>query len=227
MLVAALVAAAFLSLGCQPASQSASDATRSTAPPGAQTEAQAKAGDVAAQLALGRWHLGEAGQPRDYDQAAQWLALAAEAGKAEAQFLLGTLYEAGGGVEQSTTNALKWFQLAAAQHHAGALYNLGSMHAAGRGVPQDSAKAASYYQQAAELGDPLAQFNMAQRCELGRGVGTNLIESWKWYELAQSGGVADALRARQRLESRLTPAQLLEARLALKQFSRHSATPVK
>jgi localization factor PodJL len=92
-------------------------------------------------------------------------------------------------------------------------------------VPQDSARAASFYLQAAELGDPLAQFNVAQRYELGRGVSTNLTESWKWYELARAGGVADALRARQTVESRLTPEQLREARRALDQFRCHATEP--
>lgn len=187
-------------------------------PPDAQTETRAAAGDIEAQLVLGRWHLGGAGRGRDYPQAAQWLSQAAASGNAEAQYLMGTLCEVGGGVPRSPSNAVMWFERAAAQHHAGALYNLGSMFAAGRGVEQDSARAARFYLEAAELGDALAQFNVAQRFELGRGVGTNLVESWKWFALAAKGGVADAQRSLLALEPGLSKEQLREARQALNSF---------
>jgi len=221
-LTAALAAACFLLAGCEPDSQPTASLTAPPFPPDAQTETRAAAGEVEAQVEVGRWHLGGAGQPRDYKAAAQWLAKAGQGGSAEAQYLMGTLCEAGGGVEQSATNALKWFQLAAAQQHAGALYNLGSMYAAGRGVPQDSTRAARLFLEAAELGDALAQFNVAQRFELGRGVSTNLVESWKWYSLAASGGVADAQQALPSVERRLSAEEIRAARRAVADFQRHA-----
>jgi TPR repeat protein len=223
---AALVAAGLLLFGCGRDSSIQPPSPAAVARPDAQTEARAAAGDAAAQLALGRWYLGESGQSRDYRIAAHWLTKAADGGQVEARYLLGTLHEAGGGVERSPTNALKYFQLAAAQHHSGALYNLGSMYAAGRGVPQDSATAAKFYEQAAQLGDPLAQFNVAQRYELGRGVATNLVEAWKWFSLAAAGGVEDAVRGRARVEGRLSAAEAAEARRRLKEFD-DSQQPVK
>jgi hypothetical protein len=117
--------------------------------------------------------------------------------------------------------------IAAAVGAVAALYNPGSMCEAGQGVGRDTETAVRYFRQAAELGDAYAQYNMARRCEEGHGVAKNLVEAWKWYELADRGGVPDVLHARKSIESRLTTEQLREARRAVEELRRQSAVSSK
>lgn len=198
--------------------QSASEVSSSGAPDLSSLIRDANAGNTNAQLQLGVQYLGSTNAPPNYPEAVKWLTQAAQSGNAQAEFLVGTLYQTGQGVKRDYTNALVWFEKAAAQKHREALYNLGSLYGSGRGVPQSSEKAAQYYQQAAELGDSYAQFNVAQRYELGRGVPTNFVEAWKWYELAAKGGVDDATKAKGKLESRMTPAQVQQSQQAVAAF---------
>ncbi len=191
----------------------------------AQTSARASSGEVPAQLQMGIWCLEGRHSRPDYAAAAMWLGKAAEAGDAEAQYRLGTLYQTGRGAGLDLTKALFWFNKAASQQHVAAMYNLGAMYEAGQGVAPDTQAAAGFFRRAAEFGDAYAQYNMARRCEEGHGVPKNLVEAWKWYELADAGGVADTLRARQSLASRLTVEQRREAQQAVEDFRRHAAKP--
>lgn len=174
--------------------------------------ARAVGGDHEAELQVGLWTLESAVHPAQYGEAEQWLRKAAESGLTEAQFRLGTLYQSGRVSDAGKTNALFWFQKAAAQHHVGALFNLGSMYGTGQGVTRDLQAAARYFGEAAELGDAYAQFNMARRCAEGQGMPTNLVEGWKWYALAELGGLTSAHDPKQALESQMTAAQLEQAR---------------
>lgn len=186
--------------------------------------ARAVAGDHEAELQLGLWTLESAMRPAQYSEAEQWLRKAAEAGLAEAQFRLGTLYQSGRVTDPGKTNALFWFQKAAAQHHVGALFNLGSMYGTGQGVRTDLQAAAHYFREAAELGDAYAQFNMARRCAEGQGMPTNLVEGWKWYALAELGGITSAHEPKKALESRLTAAQLDEAKRGVEEVRSRTST---
>ena len=206
-------------------SASRDTASETTAPPTApdpalveRTSVRAAAGDAAAQLQMGLWYMEGQGQPQDSRQAAEWLRKAAESGNAEAQYRLGSLYQAGRGIGRNFTNALSWFQKAAAQQHVAALFNVGSMYEAGQGTATDSTAAARYFKQAAELGDAYAQYNMARRCGEGHGVTKSLVEAWKWYELANAGGVPDVLHARRAIESQLSAGELKAARRAAAEF---------
>jgi TPR repeat protein len=183
---------------------------------------RASTGDVPAQLQLGLWALEGAGQLKE-DQAAGWLRKAAAAGNAEAQYRLGTLYQTGRGLERDFTNALAWFRKAADQNHVGAIFNLGSMLEAGQGGPPDTKAAAACFLRAAELGDAYAQYNLARRSEEGHGVPRDLVQAWKWYELADAGGVPDTLRARKAIASRLTADEMKAARKAVQDFRKRFA----
>jgi TPR repeat protein len=191
--------------------------------PGQAVVARAQAGDPAAQLQVGNWTLDKAIHADDYRQAAEWLAKAAASGNPEAQYRLGTLYQSGRVADPGSTNALYWFQRAAAQNHVAALYNIGSMYGTGQGVALDPQTAVRYLRQAAELGNIYAQFNMGRRCAEGQGIATNLIEAWKWYALAESGGIPSAQEPRGAVESRLTAAELAEARRAAQEVRKRLA----
>ncbi len=121
----------------------------------------------------------------DVEFAAKWLARVrclAERGDAESQLTLGIVYRDGSD-----------------------------------GPPQDYTEAAIWFRRAAEQAHPMAQFNLGRLYEGGRGVPQDLILAYMWYSLAASGfdwrddSRVMAFRHRDRLESRLTPAQLRTA----------------
>jgi len=101
------------------------------------------------------------------------------------------------------------------------------MYGTGQGVAQDPQTAVRYLRQAAELGNVYAQFNMARRCAEGQGIATNLLEAWKWYDLAESGGIPSAQEPKRAVEARLTPPELAEARRAVEEVRKQLAAPHK
>ena len=189
--------------------------------------AQATAGDHDAELQMGIWALESAVKSDDFRKAEEWLRKSAESGNAEAEYRLGTLYQSARVTDPGKTNALFWFQKAAAQHHVGALFNLGSMYGTGQGVARDPQAAIRFFREAAELGDAYAQFNMARRCSEGQGMATNLVEGWKWYELAEAGGIASAHAPKLVIESRMTAAELEQARRGVEEVRARTATSHK
>ncbi len=145
----------------------------------------------------------------------EWRPLA-EQGDADAQHNLGVLYNTGRGVPQDYAKAVKWFRKAAEQGDAGSQYNLGNMYDDGKGVPQDHAAAVKWYRKAAEQGYTLAQTNLGFMYHLGRGVLQDYTQAHMWYNLAASRsapgeGYDRAVKNRDILAERMTPAQLSEA----------------
>lgn len=204
------------------------DGTSAKAPPAADVPAlRAKAGqgDAEAQTQLGRLYAQGQGVPRDYAEAAKWYRRAAEQGNADAQTALGELCEAGQGVARDPGAAAKWYRLAADQGHTRAQYDLGVIHEFGRGVPRDQKQAATWYRRAADRGDTLAQFNLGQRYDLGIGVPADRIEAFKWLSLAAAQGLADAAEAGARVKSKLTRAEISEARRRAAAFVPQKAPP--
>jgi uncharacterized protein len=70
----------------------------------------------------------------------------------------------------------------------------------------------------AEQGDATAQYNLAVMYDIGRGVLQDYVMAHKWYNLAASHYAtweadigASAARSRDRLTTRMTPAQIAEA----------------
>ncbi len=180
--------------------------------------AKAEQGDAQAETQLGRLYAQGHGVPHDYGEAARWYRRAADQGDADAQTALGELYEVGQGVAQGPADAAKWYRLAAAQGNTKAQYDLGVMCEFGRGVPKDQAQAAKWFRQAADRGDALAQFNLGQRCDLGIGVPADRIEACKWLSLAAAQGLADADGACARVKSKMSHAEISEAKRRVAAF---------
>jgi hypothetical protein len=87
----------------------------------------------------------------------------------------------------------------------------------GKGVPRDSAEAAKWFRKAADQGDAQAQFNLAVMYGYGEGVPQDYVEAHKWFNLAATrypASEADArlraIKARDEVASRMTPAQIAE-----------------
>ncbi len=145
----------------------------------------------------------------------EWRPLA-EQGDAEAQFFLGLMYYIGKGVTQDYAEAMRWYRKAAEQGHAEAQSFLGFMYALGLVVPQDYTKAVKWYRKAAERGNAKAQKFLGDMYASGKGVPQDYAQAHIWYNLAASRyppgkGRDQAVKNRDLLAERMTPAQLFEA----------------
>ena len=98
---------------------------------------------------------------------------------------------------------------------ASAQFNLGVIYAAGRVVPRDDAEAVRWFGRAADQGLALAQHNLGVMYGIGRGVPQDYISAHAWVSLAASRSTDEdrenAVKARDILAARMTPAQLAEA----------------
>lgn len=105
----------------------------------------------------------------------------------------------------------------AEQGDAAAQNLLGTMYAIGVDGRQDFAEAANWFRRAAEQGNADAQYNLAMRYVEGQGVSQDYVQAHMWYSLAASGfqdarSREDAARSRDLVASRMTPAQIVEAK---------------
>ncbi len=190
-------------------------------------QAKAEAGDPQAQTTIGELYLEGSGLPQDYQKAAEWFQKAADQGFAQAENRVGELYEAGRGFTHDEAQAYQWFKKAADQGLAAAQYNLASMYEFGRGVHTDQAQAAALYQRAAQQGDALSQFNLGQRYHLGLGVNTNAVAAYKWLTLASKNGIQDADAIRDDVASKMSRAEIREARQQAENFQPTNTVPTK
>ena len=178
----------------------------------------AEQGHPDAQFKLGYMYANGKGVPEDDAEAMRRSRLAAEQGDAGAQYNLGVMYANGEGVPQDYAEALRWFRLAAEQSNVAAQSNMGVMYANGEGVPQDYAEALRWFRLAAEQGDAAAQNHLGAMYEFASGVPQDFVQAHKWYNLAASRTSSSdpdlrekAVRSRDRIATRLTPAQLARA----------------
>jgi uncharacterized protein len=164
------------------------------------------AGNAEAQFNLGVLYEQGNGVPKDYVQAVNWYRKAAEQGDTDAQLMLGLMYVAGDAVQ-----ATNWFRKAAEQGLSKAQFNLGVMYSNGDGVPKDHVQAANWYRKAAERGQANAQFGLGWMYANGDGVPKNNVQAHMWYNLAAAQGFKGAKTNRNRIEKKMTPAQIAEA----------------
>ncbi len=107
--------------------------------------------------------------------------------------------------------AVEEFQLSAERGDVKARYNLGVMYQLGLGVPQDDQEAVRWYRLAAEQGDASAQFKLGLMYGQGEGGPKDYVLAHMWLNLAAAKGMKEAVKGRDILEKRMTPAQLAEA----------------
>jgi uncharacterized protein len=77
--------------------------------------------------------------------------------------------------------------------------------------PSDNAAAANWYRKAAEQGDARAQNNLGIMYNKGDGVPQDRVTAYMWLNLAATSGFDEALRNRDIIAKRMTPAQIGEA----------------
>ena len=147
----------------------------------------------------------------DYKAVLREITPLAQKGDAEAQSILGTMYANGQGVPLNYEKAVAWIRKAAEQGFAEAQYNLGVMHDRGFGVPQNFREAAKWYEKAAEQGTAGAQYNLGLMYVEGQGVQQNYVQAYMWLSLAAVRGDQEAVKARDFITGKMTPAQIAEA----------------
>ena len=112
--------------------------------------------------------------------------------------------------------ALKEWRPLAEQGDAIAQYNLGRMYYYAKGVTQDYAAAVQWFRLAAEQGDVDAQHILGFMYFKGEGVAQDYAAAHMWFNLAAArlppGEVREmAVKNRDLVEKRMTPAQVAEA----------------
>ena len=118
--------------------------------------------------------------------------------------------------------ALKEFRPLAEQGEASAQGNLGVMYAKGQGVTQDYKEAVKWYRKAAEQGDATAQKNLGKMYYDGKGVPPNYLKAHMWFNLAGAAGNDKAVKHRDIVAEKMTPAQIAEAqKLAREWVQKH------
>lgn len=194
----------------------------------------AEKGSARAQVYVGSMYAHGQGVAQNVPEGMKWLQRATSQGDAYAQFQRGNLHKLGLVVPRDNAEALKWYRLAAAQGYAPALYNLGLMYQEGRGVPQDHAEAAKWYRLAIDSDFTEPDFNYRANAQLklgrqyadGQGVPQDYLLAYMWLDLSAAQKTLGADIFRQEVSSRLTPAQLAEAK-RLAQEWKPAAQPSK
>ena len=162
-------------------------------------------GSKKAQLAVGSMYENGFGVQQDFAEAVKLYRKAADQGFDRAQYKLGTMIERGRGAPRDLVEAAQWYRKAADQGLAVAQQRIGLLYFGGWGVRRDQAQAVGWFRKAADQGLADAQGQLGMMYEIGSGVPQNFIQSHMWYNLA---GDRDA---RDKLASRMTPAQIAEA----------------
>ncbi len=92
------------------------------------------------------------------------------------------------------------------------------MYATGQCVPQDYAEAVKWLRLAVEQGNAVAQYSLGVMYDNGQGVPQDYVQAHMWFNLAASRFSASetkgrdlAVKNRDIVASRMTPAQIAEA----------------
>ena len=171
----------------------------------------AEQGDADAQFLLGGMYATGKGVPQDHQEAVRWYRKAAEQGNAAAQNHLSLMHHNSVGVPQDVHDWFKRYRKAAEQGDAEAQNSLGMMYASGTGVPQDDREAAKWTRKAAAQGLAEAQYGLGYMYAKGEGVLQDFLQAHAWMNLAAGQGYKRAAEHRDRVATRMTPAQVFEA----------------
>ena len=108
--------------------------------------------------------------------------------------------------------AAEWLNKAAAQGQRDAQWRLAGLYYGGRGVRRGFEEALYWYEEAAKSGHIDSRITLGEMYRDGVGTDVDLAIAYQWFNLVAISS-EKALRERNKLGWRLTPAQLLEAEL--------------
>ena len=166
-----------------------------------------------------------ADQKGDYATEMQILRPLAEQGNALAQLGLGVMYANGQGVPQDDAQAVVWYRKAAEQGDADAQTIVALMYVNGHGVSQDYAQALIWYRKAADQGNGSAQLGLGLMYANGHGVPQDYVRARMWFDIAAAAaGASDvsvrtAVKWRDLVATRMTPAQVAEAQRLAREWT--------
>jgi hypothetical protein len=152
----------------------------------------------------------------DYSTALRLWKPLADQGNVNLANNIGVLYRDGLGVPIDNEEAARWFRKAAIKGYPHAQNNLAAMYLTGKGVEKSPEEAVKWLRQAATKGLNIAQYNLGRMYVSGRGVATSNVKALMWFESA-SCITCGTMKARDKLLTEMTPAQISEARSLLDQ----------
>ncbi|MGE0658679.1 MAG: peptidoglycan-binding protein [Reyranellaceae bacterium] len=166
---------------------------------------RAEAGEVAAQLELGRRYVQGVGVGRNEVEAAKWLTRAAAQGNGQAQFNVGVMYERGIGVTADIGKAIDYYRRSAAQNVPMAWHNLALLHAGGApGLKADPAQARQFMIRAAELGQIESQYSLSLMYLQGVGGAADRVTAMSWLAVAARPNQPKLIEAAKQLSAQLS-----------------------
>ncbi len=166
---------------------------------------RAEAGEVAAQLELGRRYVQGVGVGRNEVEAAKWLTRAAEQGNGQAQFNVGVMYERGIGVTADLAKAIDFYRRSAAQNVPMAWHNLALLYAGGApGLKADPAQARQHMIRAAELGQIESQYSLSLMYLQGVGGAADRVTAMSWLAVAARPNQPKLIEAAKQLSAQLS-----------------------
>ena len=112
-----------------------------------------------------------------------------------------------------------WTPLAE-QGHSTAAYNLGTMYIFGHGVSPDDKIALKWHSLAAEHGHLPAMTSLGWKYATGGVVKKDRVRAHMWWNIAAASGYKNAVKARDKIEKKMTPAQIAEAKKLARECSR-------
>ena len=189
---------------------------------------------------LGLMYLGGRGVARDPEMAFRLFSKGAELGDSWAQLNLGRMYEGGhqptltdsqepnrsvkrAAIQPDYAMAVKSYQQAAEQGNRVAEFKLGQMFERAMGTAEDYGRAFDLYKKSAtrSYGPALAALG---RChELGRGTEADMVSAYVAYSLALEQNNVEGAERLKSLVRKLTPGELNEAQIALRDLKAHQA----
>ena len=156
------------------------------------------------------------GIPTDIEKAIHWYREAVKEDEPRALNNLAILYSNGNGVPHDVAEAEQLWRRAVNQGHTPAMHNLASLYFSGNGHPRDTVEAERLWRESANLGDASAAFKLGVMYGNGDGVDADLAQAYAWFHRAASRfhvgkERARAIKARDVLSIRMTPAQIAKA----------------
>ncbi len=176
----------------------------------------AENGDSGAQAELGTLYREGWFVTKDLTEALKWFRLAASQGNPGAENAIGKMYREGVSLPKDSIQAAEWFLKSGRKGFRDAQLNIADAYLTGDGVTKDYHESLEWYLRCAHQGDPICADALSYIFENGLGVNKDLVAAVMWRLVADNE--AEANRIRQ--EDRLTPAQLLEARLLAEDWKR-------
>ena len=145
-------------------------------------EAEAEAGKVYAQFALGYVYQHGLGFDIDAYEASDWYHAAAEGLLPLAYFQLGLLYQDRNSVLHDQQEALRWYKKSESSGDFRAYLKLGELYHYGGDAIRDYAKAMSWYKKANLKGSAQAQLNIGELYYNGQGVKQDYSQAFQFVD---------------------------------------------